>query len=37
VPEAVIASILGHRPGSITQRYAKVEDKVRAKVVEKYG
>lgn len=37
VPEAVIASILGHRPGSITQRYAKVEDKVRAKVVEKFG
>ena len=37
VPESVIASILGHRPGTITQRYAKVEDKARAKVVEKFG
>jgi len=37
VEEQVISSILGHRPGTITQRYAKVSDSVRSKVVEKYG
>ena len=37
VSEAIIGAILGHRPGSITQRYAKVDDKAKAKVVEKYG
>jgi integrase len=37
VEEQVIGAILGHRPGTITQRYAKVSDAVRSKVVEKYG
>jgi integrase len=37
IPEAVIGSILGHRPGTITARYAKVSDKKRAEVVEKFG
>jgi integrase len=37
VSEAVIGSILGHRPTTITQRYAKIDDKVKGKVVEKYG
>lgn len=37
IQEATIGSILGHRPSTITQRYAKVDDKTKANVVEKYG
>lgn len=37
ISEAIIGSILGHRPGTITQRYAKVSDLSRSKIVEKYG
>ena len=37
IPEATIGAVLGHKAATITQRYAKVSDATKAKIVERYG